>query len=128
MVSVVPQAQIDRVDIRGDRQFVHRAFEREQTERRARRPHVSGRVDVELGQFVAQVDIRRVVEHSRPVDDILLVVLELRGRGHRVVLDRHQLAAGIGAERHGIYRLRPVDVAEHLLTRQLDAHRAFERQ
>ena len=68
------------------------------------------------------------VEQARPVHDDLLMVLEPRRRRDCLMLDRAQLSIFAGAERDEVDRLRPVDMAEHLLARQLDAHRTLQRQ
>ncbi len=92
--DVVAQAQLDRVDAGRVGQLVHRGFERVEPQHRARRPHVGGRVGVELGELVGEARVGAVVEQARPVDRVLLVVLEGRGLLHGVVHDRGQLAVG----------------------------------
>ncbi len=126
-IGIAAQAQLDRIELQLDGELVHRRLEREQRGGGARRPHVARRRKVELGQPVRVFGIRRLVEHARPARLLAVEVLVLRGDGHRVVRDRIERAAGVGAQRDALDHGRPVAQHVHLLARQHEPHRAPQR-
>lgn len=126
-VGVIADAQFERVHIERDGQFVHGAFERVEALRGTGRAHVEGRVHVEPPQLVAELDVRRAIEASRPVDDHVGEVFELRSFSHGFVDDRVQAAVALRGERNVLDRGGPVPEGEHLRAREYHAHGQTQR-
>ena len=126
-VGVALQPQLHRIDLERDREFVHRAFERIDARRSARRAHVGGGRNVQPRQPVHEFRIGAFVEQVCPAGIVAGEFLELRGHGDRLVRDGVERAAGIGAERKTFDGRRAIAEPIHLRAVQHDADRPLQR-
>ena len=70
-LRVVAQAQFHRIEMEPFRQLVHRAFERHQAYRVARRAHRIRARQVQLGETMAREPVGRSIKHARRQHDRL---------------------------------------------------------
>jgi hypothetical protein len=127
LLGIVQEAQLQRIDIGGVGQFIHRDFKQRHAGRGARGAHVARRVGVDAGKRVFAFRVLALVVHQAPVDDDFHVVFELRGGRRGLVDDGLQLAVLVRAERHFLLGFRTVHMAPHLRARHRHAHRALEQ-
>ena len=126
-VGIALQAQLHRIDLERDGEFVHRAFQRIDAGRRARGAHVAGGRHVELDELVLEFRVGALVKQVAPAGIVAREFLELRGHGDRLMRHRVERAAAVGAEREAFDGRGPVAERIHLRARQHDAYRALER-
>ena len=127
LVRVIDQPQLERIEAGRISELVHRAFDRVEAFRAARRPHVARRVLVELDELLGGFDVGAAVELARPPDAIALEILELRGHADERVAECGKAAVTIGRQRQRLDVGGAVAEREHLLAGQRHLHRALER-
>ena len=89
LVRIVDQPQLKRIDIRCIGELIHRTFDRVHRFGPARGTHVAGRVLVELDEPLSEVDVCASIKQARPIAEIALEILKLRGHGDGIVPERN---------------------------------------
>src|SRR5262249_21856096 len=123
--GVIFQTELERIHTQLYGELVHRTFERVQSPGRAWCAHICRRVEVELRELEIQCDVVTRVEHARPFDDGLGVVLESRGSRNGFMNKRLELSVRGGTERDALPGDGAMGVAEHLLPCQRHPDRAL---
>ena len=106
-IRVAAQPQLHGIELERDGKLVHRAFERIDAGRRARRAHVAGGRNDRAAPACAHTSrSAHLVEQGRPAGVVAREFLELRGDRDRLVGDRVERSVGLGAEREALDRGR----------------------
>src|SRR5262245_4383254 len=126
LVRVVDQPQFERIDVRRMGELIHCAFDGIGAFRSARCTHVAGGILIELDEPLTELAVCAFVEQARPVDQIPLEILELRGHAHGIVPERGEVSVATGGERQFVHVGGTIAEREHLLARQGHPHRALE--
>ena len=122
--GVVEKPQCDGIHADAVSELVHRALDREVSERLVRRAHHRRRVAVRVDDLVIRRDAaRRTPQRATRIRRVFDVVVEHRRRRDAFVADRSQSAGFVGGERDRLDRRRLVtDHRVHLRAGQLNAH------
>ena len=126
-IRITAQAQLDRIELERNRELVHRAFERIDPGRGARRAHVAGGGKIELRDLMRILRVGALVEEARPAGLLPVKILVLRGQRDGIVGDRLERAGTRSADLDALDHARPVTDLIHLLPAQHEPHRALER-
>src|SRR5262245_19595457 len=118
LVRVVDQPQFERIDVRRIGELIHRAFDGIGAFRSARCTHVAGGILIELDEPLTELAVCAFVEQARPVDQIPLEILELRGHAHGLVAKRGEASVLIGCKCHFVHVRGSIAEREHLLAGQ----------
>jgi hypothetical protein len=126
-IRIRPQAKFERIELEGDGEFIHRAFQRIDGGRGAGDAHVAWRSKIEPRQLVRVYRVGATVEQARPAGLLPMEVLVLRCHSYRFVRYRIERSAGVCAELDPLDHGGPVAEPIHLLPGQHEAHRALQR-
>ena len=126
-IRVALQAQFKRIEIERHGEFVHRAFERVDARRRARRAHVGRGGDIEAHELVLELRVGALVKKATPSGIVARELFELGGDRDRLVRHAVERPIRLGAERQTLDRRRTIAQAVHLLTREDEANRPLQR-
>jgi hypothetical protein len=95
-IGVAAQPQLQRIELQRDCKLIHRAFQRIDAGRRARRAHVARRRHIQARELVGISRIGGGIEQLRPAGVVAGEILVLRCHRDRLIADRIQPAACIG--------------------------------
>ena len=126
LVGVVPDAKLERIEIRRIGELVHRDLEQIHAGAGTGRAHVSRRRNVDRGDRVVELGVFARVRHASPVDNRLGMSVVARRRRRGAVDDGGKLAVAVRGERNELDAFRTVNMGEHLLARHRDSHGALE--
>ena len=126
--GVVEKPQCDGIHADAVSELVHRALDREVSERLVRRAHHRRRVAVRVDDLVIRRDAaRRTPQRATRIRRVFDVVVEDRRWRDAFVADRSQSAGFVGGERDRLDRRRLVTHHRvHLRAGQLNAHRTTD--
>src|SRR5262249_4463424 len=122
-VWIIPQAQLQRIDLERNRQLIHRALERIDGRGGAGGALVARCWLIELGEPVRVARIGALVEEAGPAGLLPPEVLVLRGPCDGVVGDSVERPARVRADLDLLDHRRPVAERGHLLAVGTHAHR-----
>jgi hypothetical protein len=126
-IRITPQAKLERIELEGDRELVHRAFERIDGGRGTRGAHIAWCRKIEPRQLVPVFPMGALVEQAGPPGLLPIEVLVLRRHRNRFVHDCIECSAGVCRQLDLLDHRGPVAEHIHLLPGQHEAHRALQR-
>ena len=120
------EAQLKRIELERDREFVHRAFESIDAGCGTGRAHVARGLKIEPRELVRILRMGALVEQARPAGLLPMEIFVLRRDINSLVRDRIERSISICAELDLLDHRRPIAEPVHLLAGEHETYRAFD--
>src|SRR4029077_10649825 len=98
-LGIVLEAKLQRIDADSVAQLVHGAFDGVYADGAAGRRHVARGKEIDPRKLGTDCRVIAVIERAGPRDSRILIILELRSIGDRVVLKRDQASSLVSPKR-----------------------------
>lgn len=131
VLVLVPMGEIADAEIQwlnscGESEFVNCHLKGRYTCCRPGRAHIAWSRDVELDDFIRNLDVVAMVGEAGPISDVFLVIFMTGRRMDGVVHDRYQVSISIGCKGDLLETRGPPSQVEHLAAAHLDLDRSSE--